>query len=107
MKKYFINDIEIAIHDNGYFVLGEKNSGYVEKIGPCGLPNFEVAVPSKKTIPLGEHGFVFKGVSEVEGALLLTYLDTADSIEVTVKLEYIAGINVIAQSCTAKNISQK
>ena len=106
MKKYFINDIEIAVHDNGYFVLGVKDSGYVDTIGPCGTPNFEVATPSKKSIPLGESGFVFGGVSEADGALLLTYLDAADSIEVTVKLEYIKGINVIAQSCTAKNIGE-
>ena len=106
MKKYFVNDIEIAVHDNGYFVIGEKGSGYVEKIGPCGTPNFEVAIPSKKSIPLGENGFVFGGVTEADGAILLRYIDTVDSIEVTVKLEYIKGVNVIAQSCTAKNIGE-
>ena len=104
MKKYFINDIEIAVHDNGYFVIGVKDSGYTDKIGPSGTPNFEVAIPSEKYIPLGENGFIFKGISEIDSALLLTYYNTQNAIEVTVRLEYIKGINVIAQSCTAKNI---
>jgi hypothetical protein len=107
MRKYFVNDIEIAVHDNGYFVLGVKNSDYTDKIGPCGTPNFEVAIPGRKYIPLGQNGFVFKGICEGEGSLLLTYLDAADSVEVTVKLEYIKGINVIAQSCTAKNLGDR
>lgn len=106
MRKYFVNNIEIAVHDNGYFVLGVKNSDYTDKIGPCGTPNFELAIPSRKYIPLGQNGFVFKEICENEGSLLLTYLDVADSVEVTVKLEYIKGINVIAQSCTARNIGE-
>ena len=104
MKKYLLNDIEIAVHDNGYFVIGENGKGYVDTIGPCGSTNFEVAVPGKKCIFLGDGGFVFNGVTEKDNSLCLVYTSAPDNLEVTVKLEYISGINVIAQSCTAKNI---
>ena len=104
MKKFLFNDIEIALHENGFFVIGEAGTGYVDTIGPSGTPNFEVAVPSMKLLPLGENGLVFTGAQEKENSLILTYRSEKYGIEVSVKLELIKGINVIAQSCTAKNI---
>ena len=106
MKKYVFNNIEIALHDNGYFVIGEKDSGYVDTLGPNSIPNFEVAVPSMKLLPLGESGLLFSGAEEGENCLTLTYVSKAYGLEVTAKLEFIKGSNVIAQSCTAKNISE-
>lgn len=107
MKKYTHNNIEVLIYDIGFYAIGQKGNNDLLLHGPVGRSNFEVAVPGKKQIYLGEGGFSFQGVKESDKGLELTYRSDADSLEVTVELDFIKDTDLIVQSCRAKNIGNE
>lgn len=106
MKVFNHNNLDLIVFDNGRFTVSPHQNTSVVEDRSGNVPNFEINVcGTGKLAKLGTD-IVFKNLTQDQNGITLVYI-YRNIIEVSVKLTFTEGADVILQQNTAKNISDK